>query len=112
MFDVITFNQCCGLQYKYMHIMYQEELGKAEDVLHAGRCRVIRRYPPEGRAKNNRSQHSRCQIFLKGNEEGNNNNNHHRAFIPVEATQGKKHMCIQIRKHWKSNTVLLHRKQE
>lgn len=96
----ITFNQYCGLQYKYMHIMYQEELEKkTEDVLHVRRWRVIRRNPPEGRAKNNRSQYSRCQIFLKGNEEGNNNNNHCEVFISLEATQAKKHMCIQIRKH-------------
>lgn len=96
----ITFNQYCGLQYKYMHIMYQEELEKkTEDVLHVRRWRVIRRNPPEGRAKNNRSQYSRCQIFLKGNEEGNNNNNHCEVLISLEATQAKKHMCIQIRKH-------------
>lgn len=96
----ITFNQYCGLQHKYMHITYQEELEKkTEDVLHVRRWRVIRRNPPEGRAKNNRSQYSRCQIFLKGNEEGNNNNNHCKVFISLEATQAKKHMCIQIRKH-------------
>lgn len=92
----ITFNQCCGLQYKYMHIIYQEDLEKTEDVLHAGRCRVIRRNPPEGRAKNNRSQCSRCQIFLKGNEEGNNNNNHDRVFILLEATQAKKKKNIHV----------------
>lgn len=72
---------------------------KKTDVLHVRRWRVIRRNPPEGRAKNNRSQYSRCQIFLKGNEEGNNNNNHCKVFISLEATQAKKHMCIQIRKH-------------
>lgn len=55
--------------------MYQEELEQTEDVLHTERRRVIRRNPPEARARNNRSQYNRCQIFLKGDEEGKKQTN-------------------------------------